>query len=76
MWGVGLQDIQIGRLVRVTTFAQIAVGVNKWGDLAHFAPIGNLEEVFVLLHQPLLQFPNSLVEIVTVLELRLLSDLN
>jgi hypothetical protein len=73
---VGLQDIQIGRLVQVTTFAQIVVGVNKWGDLAHFASIGNLEEVFVLLHQPLLQFPNSLVEKVTVLDLRLLADLN
>ncbi len=59
-------------MVAVVEGIAVAVGA----VVAHFAPIGNLEEVFVLLHQPLLQFPNSLVEIVTVLELRLLSDLN
>ena len=66
---VGLESNQVGKLVQ-TTFVQIVVEVNKQEDPAHFAPAGNLEEVFHL-HRQYVMVPNMPADSVAARSLRL-----
>ena len=65
--------MQVGRLAPATFawIVAVVVEVKEKEDSAHFAPTGNLGEVFLLLHRQLLEFPNMLVDIVAALYLRL-----